>query len=380
MKNKKFWNFVRDSDNNEVELIIDGEIAPEESWWKDVVSSKNFTQELRELGDVDLITVRINSGGGDVFAAHTIYSRLRDHKARIIVKIDGWAASAATIIAMAGDEILIPTSGVFMIHNPVLCLCGAYGEQDLESLKSELQVVKDSIINSYITRTGKSKEEIGQLMSNETWYTGEEAVENGFCDKIMFEDVSAEQEVENSGHYVVNHVSMNFDNYNIPDKVKKLCKTSKNNKEVNMSKLANTTSINGTEVMASAVSSSPISVKDLKDSFPALCAEIENAARAEERKRIQAIDEATLPGYESIAKDAKYTKLSSVENFALDILKAEKYRGKQYVIDTAADAKDSHVNDVGVVNAVENMTKGRNDLSVLDSVLPKRKDGGLFRA
>lgn len=363
MKNKKFWNFVRDSDmGNEAELIIDGEIAQEESWWGDTVSSKNFTQELKELGDVDLITVRINSGGGDVFAAHTIYSRLRDHKAQIIVKIDGWAASAATIIAMAGDEILIPASGVFMIHDPVLYLCGGYKEKDLDNMKSELQVIKDSIINNYAARTNKAKEEIGQLMSAETWYTGEEAVENGFCDRLMFGEISAEQEIENSGHYVVNRVEMNFDNYNIPDKVKKLCNITTKNKEVTMENFEN--------------------AKDLKAAYPELCAEIEKSAKDEERKRIEAIEEATLPGYESMARDAKFTKLSSAENFALDILRAEKRKGEQYVNDTDADVKDSHVNDVGAGSSkeTENMSRTRNDFSALDSVLPKRNDGGLFRS
>ena len=223
-------------------------------------------------------------------------------------------------------------------------------------MKSELQVIKDSIINNYAARTNKSKEEIGQLMSAETWYTGEEAVENGFCDRLMFGEISAEQEIENSGHYVVNRVEMNFDNY------KKLCNITTKNKEVTMENFEN--------------------AKDLKAAYPELCAEIEKSAKDEERKRIAAIEEATLPGYESMARDAKFTKLSSAENFAFDILRAEKRKGEQYVNDTDADVKDSHVNDVGVgaSEETENMSRKINDFSVLDSVLPTRNDGGLFRS
>ncbi|MCH5195936.1 MAG: Clp protease ClpP, partial [Oscillospiraceae bacterium] len=119
-KNNKFWDFKASAQTSsggnsaEAELILYGDIS-QTSWWGDEVTPKQFDSDLAALGDVDEIVVRINSGGGDVFAANAIYTRLKDHKARITVKIDGWAASAATIIAMAGDTIQIPANGVFMI-------------------------------------------------------------------------------------------------------------------------------------------------------------------------------------------------------------------------------------------------------------------------
>ena len=122
-KNKHFWNFQPASGENPPELILYGDIASE-TWWGDEVTPRQFTEELDALGAVPEIVVRINSGGGDVFAANAIYTRLKDNAAKITVKIDGWAASAATIIAMAGDSIEIPGNGVFMVHDPALGLLG----------------------------------------------------------------------------------------------------------------------------------------------------------------------------------------------------------------------------------------------------------------
>lgn len=125
-KNKHFWTFRAAAEENAApELILYGDIASE-TWWGDEVTPRQFTEELDALGAVPEIVVRINSGGGDVFAANAIYTRLKDNAAKITVKIDGWAASAATIVAMAGDVIEIPGNGVFMVHDPSMGLLG-YG-------------------------------------------------------------------------------------------------------------------------------------------------------------------------------------------------------------------------------------------------------------
>lgn len=163
------------------------------------------------LGAVPEIVVRINSGGGDVFAANAIYTRLKDNAAKITVKIDGWAASAATIVAMAGDVIEIPGNGVFMVHDPALGLLGYFNEADLAKLTEEIKIIKQSIVNGYALKTGKTAEEIAAIMSAETWFDGKQAVDAGFCDKLMFED--AENSVENTAKIVVNSVSMDLTRY-----------------------------------------------------------------------------------------------------------------------------------------------------------------------
>lgn len=150
-KNKHFWNFQPASGDNPPELILYGDIASE-TWWGDEVTPRQFTEELDALGAVPEIVVRINSGGGDVFAANAIYTRLKDNAAKITVKIDGWAASAATIIAMAGDSIEIPGNGVFMVHDPALGLLGYFNETELAKMTDELKVIKQSIVNAYIEK------------------------------------------------------------------------------------------------------------------------------------------------------------------------------------------------------------------------------------
>lgn len=246
MRSKKFWNFTlqqaQSENEKEAVLIIDGEIASESSWYTDNVTSAQFTKELRELGDVNKITVRINSGGGDVFAANAIYTRLKDHKATINVKIDGWCGSSATIIAMAGDTIEIPANGVFMIHNPQMTVIDCCEASELNKFAEELETVKKSIVNGYCNRTGKSKEEVSELMDKNTWWTGEEAVENGFCDKLMFSEI---ENILDNNKAIINNVSMNYDN--MPAKIQKLFRVKNKieikgtNKEsiVNISQLRN---------------------------------------------------------------------------------------------------------------------------------------------
>ena len=213
-KNKHFWNFQPASGDNPPELILYGDIASE-TWWGDEVTPRQFTEELDALGAVPEIVVRINSGGGDVFAANAIYTRLKDNAAKITVKIDGWAASGATIIAMAGDSIEIPGNGVFMVHDPALGLLGYFNETELAKMTDELKVIKQSIVNAYTLKTGKDAADVAAIMAAETWYDGKQAVDAGFCDKLMFED--AETTVENAAKVVVNSVSLDLTRFpNMP--------------------------------------------------------------------------------------------------------------------------------------------------------------------
>ena len=201
VKNKHFWTFrAAAGDNAAPELILYGDIASE-TWWGDEVTPRQFTEELDALGAVPEIVVRINSGGGDVFAANAIYTRLKDNAAKITVKIDGWAASAATIVAMAGDVIEIPGNGVFMVHDPSLGLLGYFNEADLAKMTEELKVVKQSIVNAYVLKTGKDAAEVAAIMAAESWFDGKQAVDAGFCDKLMFED--AETTIENAASFPV---------------------------------------------------------------------------------------------------------------------------------------------------------------------------------
>lgn len=141
-----------------------------------------FRSELQKhSGDV---TVFINSPGGDVFAASQIYTMLRNHPGKVTVKIDGIAASAASVVAMAGEETLISPTGMLMCHNPMTCAMG--NKADMEKAIALLDEVKESIINAYAEKSHLSRNKIARLMDEETWMNAEKAFQLGFVDGILF--------------------------------------------------------------------------------------------------------------------------------------------------------------------------------------------------
>ena len=183
----KFWkwvtNRVRDQAGEEQEeraLFLNGAIS-ETTWLDDDITPQMFRDELN--GGKGNITVWINSPGGDCFAAAQIYNMLRDYKGKVTVKIDSLAASAASVIAMAGDEVQISPTGMLMIHNPSTVAMGDHG--DLEKAIDMLNEVKNSIINAYVEKTGLSRNKLSKLMEDETWMDATKAVELGFADSII---------------------------------------------------------------------------------------------------------------------------------------------------------------------------------------------------
>ena len=178
---RKFWNWVRDETTEERTLYLNGEIS-DETWYGDEVTPKMFRDELMAgKGDV---TVWINSPGGDVFAAAQIYNMLMDYKGNVTVKIDGIAASAASVIAMAGTEVLMSPTSLMMIHNPFTIAIG--DSEEMQKAIQMLDEVKESIINAYELKTGLSRTRLSHLMDAETWLNANKAVELGFADDIMF--------------------------------------------------------------------------------------------------------------------------------------------------------------------------------------------------
>ena len=342
VKNKHFWTFrAAAGDNAAPELILYGDIASE-TWWGDEVTPRQFTEELDALGAVPEIVVRINSGGGDVFAANAIYTRLKDNAAKITVKIDGWAASAATIVAMAGDVIEIPGNGVFMVHDPSLGLLGYFNEADLAKMTEELKVVKQSIVNAYVLKTGKDAAEVAAIMAAESWFDGKQAVDAGFCDKLMFED--AETTIENAAKIVVNSVSLDLNRYpNMP--ISLLNRTTarahggfSNKPTINEPKRSEE-NMDGIKDIKT--------VADLKAAFPDLTKQIEEAATDAERKRIQDIEDVAIAGYETIVADTKFKTPIAAGDVAKAILAEQKKQGGKYIQDRDDDAHASGAGDVG---------------------------------
>lgn len=184
---KKFWKWknktITNKDNEPIlerTLFLNGTIA-EESWYDDDVTPKLFEQELMEdKGDV---TIWINSPGGDCVAAAQIYNILMNYKGNITVKIDGIAASAASVIAMAGSKVLMSPVSMLMIHNPSTIAAGDKAE--FQKAMAMLSEVKESIINAYEIKTGLARVKLAHLMDEESWMNANKAVELGFADGIL---------------------------------------------------------------------------------------------------------------------------------------------------------------------------------------------------
>ena len=182
---KKFWTWKNQATTEEAPaertLFLNGTIA-EESWFDDDVTPQLFKDELKAgTGD---ITVWINSPGGDCVAAAQIYNMLMDYQGNVTVKIDGLAASAASVIAMAGTEVQMSPVAMIMIHNPMTVAIG--DSKEMQKASEMLSEVKESIMNAYEIKTGLTRTKISHLMDAESWFNARKAVELGFADTILF--------------------------------------------------------------------------------------------------------------------------------------------------------------------------------------------------
>jgi Protease subunit of ATP-dependent Clp proteases len=195
MKNRKFWHWIKndagESDTADTPtvrtLYLNGVIAAE-SWLDDDVTPQLFKDELESVtGDIE---VWLDSPGGDVMAATQIYNMLKNYKGKVTVKIDSLAASAASVVAMAGDEILMSPLSLMLIHNPLTVAAG--NVDDMQKAIDMLDEVKQSIINAYELKTGLSRAKISHLMDCETWLSAKKAVELHFADGILFGKNEAE--------------------------------------------------------------------------------------------------------------------------------------------------------------------------------------------
>nr|DAE04715.1 MAG TPA: putative ATP dependent Clp protease [Siphoviridae sp. ctFSL3] len=192
---RKFWKWKNqlptpDADESQTaERVLElyGTIA-EESWFDDDITPRMFKDEL--LGGKGPITVWINSPGGDCVAASQIYAMLMDYPGEVTVKVDGLAASAASVIAMAGTKVLMAPTAMLMIHNP---MTAAFGDStEMQKAIEMLTEVKESIINAYEIKTGLSRSKLARLMDEETWMNAKRAIELGFCDGLLESNNAAE--------------------------------------------------------------------------------------------------------------------------------------------------------------------------------------------
>nr|DAN13505.1 MAG TPA: Putative ATP dependent Clp protease [Caudoviricetes sp.] len=288
----KIMNLKTDGSGKNVELTLYGDIG--DSFWEDI-SAKRLVQELETL-DVENITLNISSNGGGTTAAIAIANALKRHKARVIANIDGIAASAATIITSACDIVRMPKNALFMIHNPWTIAMGE--EKDFEKMAETLSKVKNSIIETYIDKTGMNKEKLSELMDKESWFNANEAKEYGFVDEIT--DNTDMEIIENKilSHGMVFNMTK-FKNFKIS-----------NNSNVNNKK-----------------EEEKMTLEELKNKFPKLYDQVFNEGKEaginKENERMKAIDEMKISNYPELIENAKYTEKVEASELAMKVLKKQ---------------------------------------------------------
>lgn len=369
------WNVI-EKNKDITEILIYDVIADKKSynWWKDEegteVTPRSFKEELDGVTTSE-VCIRINSGGGDVFAAEAIRTAIREKREegmKISCKIDGFCGSAAVGISAACKPSSISSSAYFMIHDPMVFAYGYYDVSEFERAKAMLEKIKQGIINAYAVKTGKDKQEISDLMTAETWYTGDEAVENGFVDELMFAEEEEEEVVEN----IFNLSAFNTNMYrNLPNSLLNLHQQTNGgfqNKLINKNNKKE--SVKNMEIKT---------VDELRSAYPDLVKSIENNARVGERKRIEEIENIAPVGFEEIINKAKFEEATTAGEVAVMILNEQKEKGKKFLDKRDKDVKNSGVDGVGPavedVDEIEGEVKNQEEkkfVNAIDKIFPKK--------
>lgn len=217
---KNFWKFKNEAESEEAELLLYGELS-NESWYGDEVTPQQFHDDLIACGGKNL-AVHINSPGGDVFAAQAIYTQLKNYPGKVTMYIDGMCASAATIIACAGDSVVMPSNTIYMIHNPKSAMLGYFDAPQLDKISASLGAVKQTIVNVYMARVqgNLSEVQVKHKMDSEEWMTADTAKSYGFVDEIT-EAIPIENRWEGDV-LIVNSVSCKLDRFKNAAKLREI--------------------------------------------------------------------------------------------------------------------------------------------------------------
>lgn len=378
-KQLKFWNVMKNDEEKSAELILYGSIGSDEYW--DDISDKAFKQDIENLGDVENITLHINSPGGSVFSAVAIANTLKNHKAKITANIDGLAASAATIITSACDTVRMPKNALFMVHNPITF---AYGNnQDMQKTLEMLNKVKNSIIETYLNKAKTDKETLSELMDNETWMSAEEAKEYGFVDEILNESVEKEV-IENK--LIINNMAFDisrFKNFkekkNQEPRVINISVNSTGSPEEIADKFRDI--LNSTENQKNEGGN--MTLEELKNKFPELYNQIFNEGKeagiTKERERMREIDNLDVSNYSELVENAKYNEPVEASVLAVNILNKQKEERIQKLQNIKNDSQKNFTppvaNDGTATTNEEKQFMGIDIMNIFSKMNKKTEEG-----
>lgn len=400
---KKFWEIINKADNT-AEIRIYGDIVGRKAWY-DIgpsVDPVGFADDLAKLENRP-VTIRVNSNGGNVFAAQTIANNLRTYKGMTTAIVDGLAASAATIIVMAARKIIMPIGSMMMIHDPMVQINEAMNEEELQRCIDMLRPVKTSLVKSYLERSNLSKDKLAAMMKATTWLTAEECLDIGFADEIQGEV----KPVMNGNVLIVNNLKRQLtDNEasEIKNKITKHVNVQGKNQKEDFSMhddikkmLIGACAAFGIKVGDGAQATPAANVAAPQTAAPSnvLATQVVNqgvtasdpvqVAVAAERKRIKELEEADQPNNAVVHRIINQAKengqhLSDIQA-VLDIIKDEQKGepgGQQFMQKLVADQIQSGSNQVGA-NPGGNMTEEQRDAAAADymvNLLQNKYKGG----
>ena len=351
------YNIVVNEETNSAEINMYGEVVATRptDWWTgnpipgNFIAQDEFLRDLEELAGKDSITVHINSVGGDMYAGIAIYNRLKGLAAKVTTVNDGLAASAGSLIFMAGDTRKVNAGSNLMIHGAAGFLYGYYQVQDLAAIKKQLEAHNRAGVNIYAEATGMDKDTIKAMVDKETWLTGQDAVDAGFAHEVIGDDTPVSMSLTpDKAHIIVNGVSMSVRGLtNIPTGIEVM-------PAAPVSNAANVLPVdNKTQNQTRSEVEMPITNMDeLRAAHPELVAQIENAARTEganqERARIQGIEAIqNAIADQALIRNAKFGETPlTAEQLAFQAMQAQAALGNTMLNNMAADNEASGAADV----------------------------------
>ena len=351
MTNKAPYNIVINEDTNSAEINMYGEVVATrpKDWWTgelipgNFIAQDEFLRDLEALSGKDSITVHINSVGGDMYAGMAIYNRLKGLAGNVTTINDGLAASAGSLIFMAGDTRKVNAGSNLMIHGAAGFLYGYYQVQDLNAIKKQLEAHNRAGVNIYAEATGRDKETIKAMVDRETWLTGADAVEAGFAHEVIGEDMPVTMRLTpDRAKIIVNGVAMSTRCLaNIPDRIEVLPTAVSNS-------VFEVPCDNPTPIHTRSEEEMPITnIEELRKAYPDLVTQVENAARMEganqERSRIQGIEAIqNAIADHTLIKNAKFGENPlTAEQLAFQAMQAQAAIGNTMLANMAADSAAS---------------------------------------
>lgn len=311
-----FWKVQNKEETAELQLY--GEISnSDSSWWDGAqyITPQKFLDDIAPLREKEQITIKLNSGGGDLFVGLQIATILKSIPAKKVCIIEGIAASAAVLIACACDTVKLYSNSLLMVHKPKATFFSTGEDSDFDKVSNMLKICKDSCIDFYRKKTGKSYEEMAEIIDKETWFLGQEAVDFGFCDEVIEENLS--MEITNSHFLIVNSIAHNLTS----------CKNFENLKQ---------------KINARKEGKSNMTIETLKKEYP----DLYNQVLLQERNRLKELDEFDgLIDTEMLHK-AKYLAEMSAKDLCFEAMKQGKITGVNYWNNLQDDRKNSGAHNV----------------------------------